>query len=222
VLKVIVGDYRKYGFPLPDHRIFDAHPTINSELLHYVKHGRIRPRPDIARYAGRRVHFVDGTSDEFDLVVSATGFHVSFPFLPPGLVPVKGSIALLYAGVVLPEQKNLYIVGTAQVRYGFGPLVTPGADLIARMIRMQDEMELPLGLVLKEAGYKLPTTHLIDPHGALRRMRLAPWLFPLLRWKERRLRTKYGRASAAAAPPAAVTSAPANPKLPVNPNLEVY
>ncbi len=51
--------------------------------------------------------FADGTSDEFDMVVCATGFHLSFPFLPPGLVPVKGSNALLYGGCTLPDYKNL-------------------------------------------------------------------------------------------------------------------
>jgi hypothetical protein len=34
--------------------------------------------------------------------------------------------------------QNLYVVGTMQPRYGFGPLITPGADLIARLIKLQD------------------------------------------------------------------------------------
>jgi hypothetical protein len=53
-----------------------------------VKHGRIQPRPDAERFEGNRVCFVDETADEFDMVVCATGFHLSFPFLPLGLVPV--------------------------------------------------------------------------------------------------------------------------------------
>lgn len=190
VLRVVLGKYENYGLPAPDHRIFEHHPTLNSELLHYVKHGRIRPRPDIARFEGRRVLFVDGSSDEFDMVVCATGFHVTFPFLPPGLVPVRGSNALLYAGSVLPDYKNLYIVGTAQARYGFGPLMTPASELLCRMIKLQDEMELPIGLVIKESGASPPSTHLLDPHKALRRMKWARYTLPLLLRKERRLRKR--------------------------------
>jgi cation diffusion facilitator CzcD-associated flavoprotein CzcO len=190
VLRVIIGKYEDYGLPRPEHKIFEAHPTINSELLHYVKHGRIHPRPDIARYEGNTVHFVDGTKNDFDVVVCATGFHVSFPFLPPGLIPVKGGIAYLYGGSFHPDYKNLYIVGTAQLRYGFGPLVTPGADLLARMVKLQDQMELPIGLVLKESGVPLPTTHLVDPHEALRRMRRSKRMLPLMLMRERRLRKK--------------------------------
>ncbi len=190
VLRVVLGKYEDYGLPVPDHRIFEHHPTLNSELLHYVKHGRIRPRPDVARFEGRRVFFVDGSSDEFDMVVCATGFHVSFPFLPPGLVPVRGSNALLYAGSVLPDYKNLYIVGTAQARYGFGPLMTPAADLLCRLIELQDQMELPIGLVIKESGASPPASHLLDPHKALRRMKRAQHTLPLLLRRERRLRKR--------------------------------
>jgi cation diffusion facilitator CzcD-associated flavoprotein CzcO len=82
MLRVIVGRYEAYGLPKPDHRIFEKHPTLNSELLHYIRHGRITPRPDIRRFDGRAVEFVDGSRQEFDMVVAATGFHVSFPFLP--------------------------------------------------------------------------------------------------------------------------------------------
>jgi hypothetical protein len=190
VLKVVVGKYEDYGLPKPNHRIFEAHPTLNSEILHYVKHGRIRPRPDVAKFEGRRVVFADGSSAEFDMVVCGTGFHLSFPFLPPGLVPVEGSNALLYGGCTLPDYKNLYIVGTPQVRYGFGPLITPAAALLCRLINLQDQMELPIGLVLKESGARPPTTHLVDPHKALRQMRYAKYTLPLLLRKERKLRQR--------------------------------
>ena len=188
LLRVVIGRYESYGLPKPDHRIFEAHPTLNSELLHYVKHGRIRPRPAVERFDGSRVFFADGASAEFDTIVCATGFHLSFPFLPAGIVPVEGSNALLYGGCTLPDYKNLYVVGTAQVRYGFGPLMTPAAELICRLIKLQDEMELPIGLVLKESGARTPTTHLLDPHRALRQMRLARHTLPLLLRKERKLR----------------------------------
>ena len=196
VLKVAVGKYEDYGLPRPNHRIFEAHPTLNSEILHYLKHGRIRARPDVDRFEGRRVVFKDGSAEEFDMVVCGTGFHLSFPFLPQGLVPVEGSNALLYAGCTLPDYKNLYIVGTPQVRYGFGPLITPAAALLCRLINLQDRMELPIGLVLKESGAKLPTTHLVDPHKALRQMKFANYTLPLLLRKERKLRRRIKPAAA--------------------------
>lgn len=191
MLRVIVGKYENYGLPHPDHKLFEHHPTVSSEVLYYLKHGRIKPHRDIERFEGRTVYFVDGTNAQVDLIVCATGFYVSFPFLPEGLVPVKnGNIAQLYGGSMLPDHKNLYVFGTQQIRYGVGPLITPAAKLLAKFIKLQDKMELPLGLVLKESGAKLPTTHLIDPIASLRQIRIANWLLPLLLRKERKLRKR--------------------------------
>jgi len=83
-------------------------------------------------------------------------------------------------------------------------VVTPGVDLIARMIAAQDQMQLPIGLVLKESGVRPPSTHLVDPHAALRGIRRGKRLLPVLLWKEKRLRKKLaGRAVAPPVPAAA-------------------
>lgn len=192
LLRIVVGKYSDYGLPKPDHKVFEKHPTISTEILHYLKHGRIIPRSDIAMFEGKTVRFVDGWHDEYDMVVAATGYYVSFPFLPEGLVPMKHEqLAMLYGGCVLPDYKHLYVIGTQQTRYGIGPLLTPASKLVAKMIKMQDEMELPIGFVMKEAGQKLPETHLVNPIQAMRRMRLANFTLPLLLRKERRLRRKF-------------------------------
>ena len=213
LVRITVGRFSQYGFPEPEHKIFEAHPTINSELLYYVKQGRIQPRTDIARFEGKTVHFVDGRAEEFDMVVCATGYHVSFPFLPAGMVPVKGSVAQLYGGCVLAEYKNLYVIGTSQLRYGFGPVTTPGVDLMARLIKAQDEMDLPIGLVMKESGVKLPVTHLVDPHASLRAIWRGRRMLPLLIWREKKLRKKLGGRSA----PPAISARPV-----ANAQVEVF
>jgi len=194
ILKVVIGDYAQYGLPKPDHQIFDKHPTINSEVLHYLKHGRIKAYPDTLKFDGDKVFFVDGQSESFDMVVCATGYHVSFPFLPKGLVPVKNQIAQVYAGCALPNAKNLYVLGTGQPRYGFGPLVTPATNLLVQMMRLQDHMILPIGRVLKEIGEKPPSSCLIDPHAAMRTIALARKTLALLLFAERRLRKKISLA----------------------------
>lgn len=191
-LKIVIGKYEDYGLPHPDHKLFEHHPTVSSEVLHYLKHGRIKPHKDIKNFSGKTVNFIDGTSCEVDTIVAATGFYVSFPFLPKNLVPVKNdNIAQLYGGMFLPDYKNLLIFGTQQVRYGVGPLITPAAKLMAKMIKMQDDMKLPIGLILKESGAKLPDTHLVDPVVSLRSMKIANWTLPLLKREEKKLRKKF-------------------------------
>ncbi len=180
MLAVAVGDYRRYGLPAPDHAIFEHHPTINSELLHYVKHGRITPHPDVARFDGDAVEFVDGARERFDVVIAATGFHQSIPFLSRDLVPIEGPIVKLYGSMMSERYRNLYVFGWAQARYGFGPIVSPGADLLADIILAQRRMRYPMGAVLKQIGVKLPTTHLVDPHVAMRQIRRSRKRLPSL------------------------------------------
>jgi hypothetical protein len=194
LIAVFIGDYRAYGLQRPNHKLFERHPAFGTEALNYLRQGRIKPRPAIARFNGTKVHFVDGSAGEYDVIVAATGFNNSFPFLPKGLVPVENDIVHVYGGAFPDAVKNLYIVGWAQARNGFGPLMTPAANLYAAMIAMQDEMELPIGYVLKWRGLKVPSTHLVNPVSARRMIRVTHYLLPLLKRRARILARKDLRA----------------------------
>ena len=126
------------------------------------------------RFAGKAVDFAGGRSEWFDLIVAATSRGVRFPSLPPGLVPVKGSVLKPYGGCLRAENKNLYISGTSQLRCEFGPVVTPGMDPLARTMLTPDQLERPIGLVMKELGVR---THLRGKR-----------LLRLLGWKKKRSR----------------------------------
>jgi cation diffusion facilitator CzcD-associated flavoprotein CzcO len=138
------GRYERYGLERPDHRPFDRHPTVNSQLLYFLRHGRVRPRPDIARLDGRAVHFTDGTSSEYDTIVWATGFNVSFPFLDRELFEWENGIPKRVGSMLVPGTANLYIFGLLQPRGGAGPLITAGAAVAADIIRLQERLNHPV------------------------------------------------------------------------------
>ena len=191
-VRFFIGRYSDYGLPEPDHRIFDKHPTVSTEILHYLKHGRLHVRPEVKRLEGRLVEFSDGRREEFDMVVCATGFHVSFPFLAPGLVEVEGPVAKVYGGAFVPKYRHLYITGTTQPRYGLGPLVTPASQFYAEMILLQDKLTFPIGSILKEIGQKPPDSHLLDPMKILRQLRMARRFLPkVLPRRDKKMAKKY-------------------------------
>jgi hypothetical protein len=144
VLRIVYGRYERYGLERPDHRLFDRHPTVNSQLLYALRHGTVRPRPDIARLDGKTIHFVDGTDAEFDTIVWATGFNVRLPFLDPELFTWRNGVPERIAGVLAPGVANLYVFGLLQPRGGAGPLITMGAGLLARMVEVQESLDHPL------------------------------------------------------------------------------
>jgi hypothetical protein len=182
-LRIVVGRYEDYGLQKPDHNIFEKHPTINSLLLYYLKHGVIKPHPDIKRWEGKTVEFVDGKKEEFDLIIAATGFYVSFPFLPAGLVEIKNNIPQIPLGNLHAKYKGIYLVGWQQARYGVGPLITAGSPNLCELILTQDKMVRPAGMIAERMGMKAPDTHLVDPMKALKyykRSRFQLKLMPLL------------------------------------------
>ena len=60
VLRQAQGKMENYGLPTPDHKLGEAHPTISSDLLPRIGHGRIQVKPNIQRIDCRRVLFVTG------------------------------------------------------------------------------------------------------------------------------------------------------------------
>jgi cation diffusion facilitator CzcD-associated flavoprotein CzcO len=79
---LVIGDVRRWGLPRPDHRLFETHPLLNTQLLHYLQHGDLAARPGVLRFDGRDVVFTDGTRERIDLVVFATGYDMSIPYVP--------------------------------------------------------------------------------------------------------------------------------------------
>ncbi|MFB2898389.1 SDR family NAD(P)-dependent oxidoreductase [Aerosakkonemataceae cyanobacterium BLCC-F50] len=70
--------------------------------------GRIIPKPAVYQLQGDEVEFVDRTKEKFDLIVCATGYDVSYPFLPSELQRVSGAVIQCYAGAFLDDYKGLY------------------------------------------------------------------------------------------------------------------
>ena len=180
LLRVIVGRYESYGLQHPDHQPFEHHPTVNTELLHYLRHGRVLPHPDIARYDGDYVEFTDGVRERFDLIITATGYNVSFPFLAPDVVKWHDGMPQIIGGAVLPEHKNLYFFGLGQPRSGAGPLITEGADLLCRMVKTQPQLRNPIGALLLRLGQRPPRTFVVDPNLVLRKIRTGRRMLPRL------------------------------------------
>ncbi len=81
LLKLFTGDPVSFGFPKPDYRIYESHPIVNTLVLQHLGQGDLRIRPGIERFDGNTVHFSDGTSDDYDLIMLATGYVLDYPFI---------------------------------------------------------------------------------------------------------------------------------------------
>lgn len=148
LLRILFGKYSQYGLQEPDHKIFEMHPTINTEFLNYIKLGIIKPHPDIKRFDDKTVEFLDGTKEDFDLVVFATGYNHELPMFEPGLIEYDEGIPQLVSALIHPKYENLFIFGLQQPRYGAGPLITLGGELVSLLIQYQAKLKYPISKII--------------------------------------------------------------------------
>ncbi|MGN9761966.1 flavin-containing monooxygenase [Streptomyces sp. SD31] len=133
LLRLINGDPRRLGLQKPDHKLFETHPAINSLLIHHLQHGDITARPGIARTEGRTVHFTDGTSDDFDLILLATGYVHKVPVAQKYFGDEQHPD--LYLCSFSREHEGLFGVGFVETNSGAYQLFDSQAQLIASFIR---------------------------------------------------------------------------------------
>ena len=113
--QVAHGRMEQWGLRTPKTR---THPASHPTVMSLIAWDRIRVRPGISRVEGRTVHFVDGTHDDFDSVIAATGYEFDVPFLDGDLSPVSDHTIRLYRRVVHPSWPTLNFVGLFDVSGG--------------------------------------------------------------------------------------------------------
>ncbi len=126
------GRQRSYGFPAPDYGLGTEHPTISSNLLPLVKRGSITPKPNIESLDGGHVRFLDGTAEVIDLIIYATGYVTSFPFLD--VIEPRDNYVPLYLHVADPDHRNLFFVGFVQPLGANPPLAEVQAEWVADLL----------------------------------------------------------------------------------------
>ena len=134
LLRVTQGRVTDYGLPKPDHRVLHAHPTVSDDLLTRLGHGDITVLPNIDRFEGGKVFFVDGSAHEIDVVVYCTGYKVSLPFLDQRVVRTVDNHIDLYRRVVDPDHPGLYFVGLLQPIGAIMPLAEAQSHWVADLV----------------------------------------------------------------------------------------
>ncbi|PRB13924.1 NAD(P)/FAD-dependent oxidoreductase [Microbacterium sp. MYb62] len=111
VLRAFTGDPVRFGFPKPDYRIYESHPIVNTLILNHLGQGDLRIRPDIDRFDGATVRFRDGSADEYDLVLLATGYTLDYPFVDRTHLHWQGASPRLFLNVFPSSFNGLYVMG---------------------------------------------------------------------------------------------------------------
>jgi cation diffusion facilitator CzcD-associated flavoprotein CzcO len=137
-MRVLVGPHHRYGLERPDHNLFEAHPTACNTYLDHLIHGRIAVKPGIERLDGGRVIFTDGTAEEVDLLVWATGYRVSFPFIDSSYILDEDNRSKLFLHTFHRELDDFFVAGLFEpAEGGVWQIADYQGRLIAAFIKAQ-------------------------------------------------------------------------------------
>jgi cation diffusion facilitator CzcD-associated flavoprotein CzcO len=114
MVDTLVGDLTRYGLPKPDHDLLASHPIMNTQVLHHLGHGDLIAKPDIDHITDDGVIFKDGSHEQIDLIVLATGYSYSVPYLEQGSDEWKDGRPQLYLRIFSRKSPNLYFIGYAE------------------------------------------------------------------------------------------------------------
>ncbi|MGH7861025.1 MAG: flavin-containing monooxygenase, partial [Candidatus Dormibacteraceae bacterium] len=128
IVWMIFGSMKQYGITLPTKK---THPTSNQFFLSHVKYRRITVKPGIEAIDGSRITFTDGTCEEFDSLIAATGYTVRFPFFKPELLNLEDTKLPFYKRVVPVNYRGLYFIGYFNLDSGLPPVFERQAQWVA-------------------------------------------------------------------------------------------
>ncbi len=141
IVTMHVGRPEKFGLPKPDHRLGEAHPTISGRIHDRIQHGKIVPKPNIARFHADEVEFTDGTRVHADVVILCTGYKITFPFFDETFIAARDNHIELFWRVFEPEIPNLAFIGLLQPLGAIMPLAEAQGQWVAEYLR--GEYHLP-------------------------------------------------------------------------------
>lgn len=135
VLRLLNGDVTRHGLRRPDHLPLSSHPIVNTSALLAMAHGDLTPKPDVLRFDGRTVHFKDGTSEEVDIVVAATGYVHKIPFADPALLANESHESDLFLRTISRRDPTFAAIGFIEINGGVFPFYDEFADILAEFHR---------------------------------------------------------------------------------------
>lgn len=139
MLNFINGDLARYGLPKPDHKVFESHPIMNTQLLHYLGHGDVKAKGDVKGLEGNEVVFADGSREQIDIVMCATGYDWRIPYVDPQEFLWDGRRPDNYLHMFSKKNQQLFALGYTETNGGIYKHFDDMADIIGRSIQTQSE-----------------------------------------------------------------------------------
>lgn len=119
--------------PAPEHPLLKR-PTICQNLLECLENGSVQAKPNIAELRGSDLRFEDGSEVAADIIICATGYRLSYPYLSQDVADTRDNDLKLFCGIIPPDQKNLFFIGVSRPTGSFWPIAEAQSKFVAALL----------------------------------------------------------------------------------------
>lgn len=126
--------FMRHGLPAPPDHPLSKRPTVSDDLLPALDSGAVIAKPAIERLDGDSVVFADGTRVRADLVLCATGYRLTYPYLDASVADTGDDDLTLFMGTMAPAREDLFFVGVSRPTGSFWPIAEAQAGFIAALL----------------------------------------------------------------------------------------
>lgn len=116
MVKKLIGTMPDYGLPEPEFGMFESHGTVSGEFLLRAGSGDLTMKVGIDRLDGDSVIFTDGSREQIDVIIWATGYDIKFPFFEDADLQAdsENRPPPLFKRIMKPGVPDLFYMGLAQ------------------------------------------------------------------------------------------------------------
>jgi dimethylaniline monooxygenase (N-oxide forming) len=149
----IVGNPTRVGLKEPKDPLYMRHPTISHEIHNRLIHGDIIPKGNIKELRGDRVEFEDGSVEDVDAIIYATGYNITFPFFEPDFISAPENRMPLFERIFDPRFDNLAFIALVQPLCAMMPIAELQSNLVADYLC--GEYELPSASTMRQRSHAM-------------------------------------------------------------------
>lgn len=131
IVRFTVGHPSRVGLKPPREPFHMRHPTVSQEIHNRLIHGDVIPKGNIKKLRGDRVEFEDGSVEDVDAVIYATGYNITFPFFDRGFISAPNNEIGLFQRIFDARFNNLAFIALVQPLCAMMPIAELQSQLLA-------------------------------------------------------------------------------------------
>ena len=119
--------------PAPDHPL-KKRPTLSQDIMDCLEDGTVLAKPNIKTLERDRVRFEDGQCVAADVIICATGYRLSYPYLGRDIADTRDNDLTLFCGIVPPDRDDLFFIGVSRPTGSFWPIAEAQSKFAAAVL----------------------------------------------------------------------------------------